>query len=95
MASNQKVTILNVLPILAIRFYRKVISPLFPPSCRFFPSCSAYGLACFQKHSFFRALGLTVWRILRCNPFNKGGYDPVPEPHGSAPTQDRDKRSEG
>lgn len=80
--------IVNFLPILMIRLYRKCISPLFPPSCRFHPSCSAYGLEAFQKHPFHRALWLTVWRIMRCNPFNPGGYDPVPEPKGSTEAAD-------
>ncbi|MBQ8908566.1 MAG: membrane protein insertion efficiency factor YidD [Clostridia bacterium] len=61
-----------------IRFYRKRISPLKPPCCRFTPSCSAYALEAFQKRGFLVAFFLTVWRILRCNPFCRGGYDPVP-----------------
>jgi len=65
-----------------ILFYRRFLSPLFPPACRFFPSCSAYGLEAFQTHPFFKALWLTAWRIMRCNPFNPGGYDPVPPPAG-------------
>ena len=62
-----------------IKFYRKCISPLKPNCCRFTPTCSAYALEAFTKRGFFAALILTVWRILRCNPFSKGGYDPVPE----------------
>ena len=62
-----------------IRFYRKCISPLKKPCCRFTPSCSAYALEAFQKRGFFVGLVLTVWRILRCNPYVPGGYDPVPE----------------
>ena len=62
-----------------IRLYRKYISPLKPPCCRFTPTCSAYALEAFSKRGFFVGLILTVWRILRCNPFSKGGYDPVPE----------------
>ncbi|MBQ3063345.1 MAG: membrane protein insertion efficiency factor YidD [Clostridia bacterium] len=63
-----------------IRFYRKVLSPLKrSPCCRFTPSCSAYALEAFQKRGFFVGLILTVWRILRCNPYCAGGYDPVPE----------------
>ncbi|MBQ7265094.1 MAG: membrane protein insertion efficiency factor YidD [Firmicutes bacterium] len=61
-----------------IRFYKKYISPLLPPSCRFTPSCSQYAYEAFSKYGFFKGLGLSVWRILRCNPFCKGGYDPVP-----------------
>ena len=59
--------------------YRKLISPIKPPTCRFTPTCSAYAIEAFQKRGFFVGLILTVWRILRCNPFSKGGYDPVPE----------------
>ena len=63
-----------------IRFYRRFISPLKGrPTCRFTPTCSAYGLEAFQKRGFFVGLYLTVRRILRCHPFNPGGYDPVPE----------------
>ncbi|MBR2621532.1 MAG: membrane protein insertion efficiency factor YidD [Clostridia bacterium] len=63
-----------------IRFYQRFISPLKGrPTCRFTPSCSAYGLEAFRKRGFFMGLFLTVRRILRCNPFNPGGYDPVPE----------------
>ena len=62
-----------------IGLYRKYISPLKPPCCRFTPSCSAYAIEAFRKRGFFVGFGLTVWRILRCNPFCKGGYDPVPD----------------
>lgn len=62
-----------------IRFYRKFLSPLKrSPCCRFTPSCSAYGLEAFSKRGFFVGLILTISRILRCNPFCAGGYDPVP-----------------
>lgn len=66
--------------ILLVKFYRKFISPLKIPCCRFYPTCSAYAVEAFTKHGAIKGLGLTVWRILRCNPFCKGGYDPVPEP---------------
>ena len=62
-----------------ISLYRKFISPLKPPCCRFTPTCSAYAIEAFQKRGFFAGLILTIWRILRCNPFGRGGYDPVPE----------------
>ena len=62
-----------------VGLYRKFISPLKPSCCRFTPTCSAYAIEAFQKRGFFVGLILTVWRILRCNPFCKGGYDPVPE----------------
>ena len=62
-----------------VKLYQKFISPLKPPCCRFRPSCSAYAIEAFRKRGFFVGFILTVWRILRCNPFSKGGYDPVPE----------------
>ena len=63
-----------------IKFYRRFISPLNrKPCCRFTPTCSAYALEAFRKRGFFVGLILTVWRVLRCNPFCRGGYDPVPE----------------
>lgn len=62
-----------------VKLYRKFISPLKPSCCRFTPTCSAYALEAFQKRGFFCGLILTVWRILRCNPFCRGGYDPVPD----------------
>ncbi|MCA0983163.1 membrane protein insertion efficiency factor YidD [Halobacillus yeomjeoni] len=62
-----------------IQFYRKGISPFFPPSCRFQPTCSEYGLEAFRRFGFFKGLYLTIKRILKCQPFHKGGFDPVPE----------------
>lgn len=63
---------------LPIHFYRYAISPLLPPSCKYTPTCSQYALEALQKHGPFRGLFLTIWRILRCNPWSRGGYDPVP-----------------
>ena len=65
--------------IFIINLYRKYISPLKPSCCRFNPTCSAYAVEAFQKRGFFAGLILTVYRILRCNPYGRGGYDPVPE----------------
>lgn len=62
-----------------VKLYRRFISPIKPPCCRFSPTCSEYALEAFTKRGFFAGLILTVWRVLRCNPFSKGGYDPVPE----------------
>ncbi|MDR3667441.1 MAG: membrane protein insertion efficiency factor YidD [Ignavibacteriaceae bacterium] len=60
-----------------IKIYQKFISPLFPPSCRFNPSCSEYAVQAFTKYGFLKGTIKSVWRILRCNPFNSGGFDPV------------------
>ncbi|MCL2411184.1 MAG: membrane protein insertion efficiency factor YidD [Treponema sp.] len=62
-----------------IKFYQKVISPHLPPSCRFYPTCSAYSYEAFKVHGFFYGCFLTIKRILRCHPFCAGGYDPVPD----------------
>mgnify|MGYP003292674479 CR=1 FL=1 len=64
--------------ILFVRFYQLFISPMFGPKCRFYPTCSQYALEAIEKYGVFKGGLLTVWRILRCNPFSKGGYDPVP-----------------
>ena len=77
-----------------IRLYQKIISPLKPPCCRFTPTCSAYAIEAFSKRGFFVGLILTVWRILRCNPFSKGGYDPVPERGLRNPPECRNNHSE-
>ncbi|MGW8161163.1 MAG: membrane protein insertion efficiency factor YidD [Desulfobulbales bacterium] len=60
-----------------IRAYQFLISPLFPPACRFTPTCSQYAIDAIKRHGVWRGLGMSVWRILRCHPFNSGGYDPV------------------
>ncbi|HMS65839.1 MAG TPA: membrane protein insertion efficiency factor YidD [Ignavibacteria bacterium] len=65
--------------IFIIKIYQKLISPLLPDSCRFYPSCSQYSIEAFQTHGFFKGIYLSAYRILRCNPFCKCGYDPVPE----------------
>lgn len=61
-----------------IRFYQRLLSPLLPPSCRFVPSCSQYGLEAITHFGIVKGGWLAVKRILRCQPFNPGGYDPVP-----------------
>jgi uncharacterized protein len=65
--------------------YRRWISPALPARCRFYPSCSAYGLEAVSRHGAIRGTGLTIWRLLRCHPFHPGGYDPVPEPRRRRP----------
>lgn len=61
-----------------IRFYRGAISPLLPPSCRFYPTCSQYALEAIQKYGALKGGYLAIRRILKCHPFHPGGYDPVP-----------------
>lgn len=60
-----------------IRGYKYVLSPLFPPACRFYPTCSAYTVEAITKYGAIRGTGKGLWRILRCHPFSNGGYDPV------------------
>jgi len=62
-----------------IKFYKKFISPLFPPSCRFYPTCSSYFIEALEKYGVLIGTLLGIKRILRCNPFFEGGFDPVPE----------------
>jgi len=64
--------------ILLIRIYQYTISPLLPPSCRYVPTCSAYGVEAITKHGPFKGGWLTIKRISRCNPWGGSGYDPVP-----------------
>lgn len=61
-----------------IRLYQKYISPMLGAHCRFYPTCSQYAVEAFQVHGFFKGFALATWRVLRCNPFGKSGYDPVP-----------------
>ncbi|MDD3107489.1 MAG: membrane protein insertion efficiency factor YidD [Bacilli bacterium] len=68
---------MNKIPIKIIKYYQK-LNLEKGTHCRYFPTCSHYGLEAYQKFGFFKASALTIWRILRCNPFSKGGYDPVP-----------------
>lgn len=64
--------------IAVMKAYRMLISPLYGQVCRYHPSCSSYSLQAYQHHGFTKGLGLTVWRLLRCNPFSSGGIDDVP-----------------
>lgn len=62
-----------------IQFYRSCISPHTPASCKYIPTCSQYGIEAIERFGAFKGSALTLWRILRCNPWSRGGYDPVPE----------------
>src|SRR5262245_45908251 len=70
--------VLTVVLLALLRLYRLTFSRMLPPSCRYHPSCSAYALEAVQVHLGLKGGALAVWRLLRCNPFTKGGYDPVP-----------------
>jgi hypothetical protein len=61
-----------------IRGYQRFVSPALPPSCRFYPSCSQYALEAVRRYGALRGLWLAARRLVRCHPFNPGGYDPVP-----------------
>ena len=60
-----------------LRFYKKFISPALPDSCRFYPTCSEYTATAVEKYGVLKGSIKSIYRIIRCNPFNKGGYDPV------------------
>jgi len=69
-----------------LRFYKRHISPSLPPGCRFQPTCSEYTYEAIERHGVIKGIGLGLWRLLRCNPFSKGGLDPVP---GTGDAMDR------
>lgn len=62
-----------------IRGYRRYISPMTPPTCKYIPTCSEYGMTAIERFGAIRGGLMALWRILRCNPWSRGGYDPVPE----------------
>jgi len=68
-----------------VRLYQMTVSPLLGPRCRYAPSCSAYAVEALRRHGVARGTLLAVWRILRCHPLAKGGYDPVPAPRRGRP----------
>ncbi len=61
-----------------LRGYKWAISPLLPPACRYVPTCSEYAAEAFERHGIFRGSAMAAWRLLRCHPFVRGGFDPVP-----------------
>ncbi len=65
-----------------IRFYRAHVSPCKAPCCKYIPTCSEYGLVAIERFGAIKGGALTLWRVLRCNPWSRGGYDPVPEKKG-------------
>ncbi len=66
---------MTLLAAILIRLYRRAISPLFPPRCKYHPTCSQYALDALRDYGFLRGTSLAVWRILRCNPWSHGGVD--------------------
>lgn len=69
---------MKILLLWLIQGYRVLISPLFPPTCRFHPTCSQYALEAIERFGVWRGSWMALTRILRCHPFHPGGYDPVP-----------------
>jgi putative membrane protein insertion efficiency factor len=65
--------------IFLLKLYRKFLSPILKSNCIFTPTCSQYAIEAYQKHNIFKASLLIIWRLLRCNSLNKGGFDPVPD----------------
>ena len=68
---------LTCICIYIVRFYRKYISPIKGPTCRFYPTCSQYSLEAFNKYGLIKGIFLTIKRVLKCHPFHPGGYDPL------------------
>jgi uncharacterized protein len=64
-----------------IRVYQYALSPMFGQRCKYYPSCSAYAIDALREYGAIRGTGMACWRILRCNPFSHGGFDPVPPRH--------------
>ena len=61
-----------------LRSYQRYVSPLLPAACRFYPTCSEYAMQAVETHGLLKGTGMSLWRLARCQPFSKGGYDPVP-----------------
>jgi uncharacterized protein len=68
-----------------IALYKRFVSPLLPPLCRFHPSCSVYAMGALRLHGPFRGTWLTLRRLARCHPFGRSGFDPIPPKHGQSP----------
>jgi putative membrane protein insertion efficiency factor len=76
----------RIVLIAPIRVYQRWISPAFPARCKYYPSCSEYAVQAIGRYGILKGTALAVWRLLRCNPFSHGGYDPVPTRDSSPAT---------
>ena len=74
---------MKILLLYAVRFYRKLISPFFPPTCRFYPSCSQYALEAIETYGVLKGSWMALRRLSKCHPYHPGGYDPLTEPQKS------------
>ena len=83
--------LLKTLLLVLLRGYKAVLSPFLPPACRYVPTCSDYAAEAIERYGAFRGSAMAIWRLLRCHPFVRGGYDPVPwnEVAAAAPTNRR------
>ena len=82
------IKLLRFIAILPIRLYKYCISPLLPPACRFVPTCSEYAMEAISRHGVLKGGCYALYRILRCHPLARGGYDPVPPIAGRSPSPD-------
>jgi hypothetical protein len=82
------------LSILIIRIYQMTISQILPNSCRFYPTCSEYSITALSQYGLVKGILFSIRRVLRCNPFFAGGYDPVPPPFPSSTCGGRIRRGE-
>ena len=80
MERQNRAGVLSVMLQLTLRVYQLLVSPLLPPSCRFFPSCSQYAIEAIERHGPVRGAALALRRLMRCHPWGGSGYDPVPPP---------------
>ena len=86
-SNNEKSNFFLIFILSLIKVYRCCVSPFFPASCRFYPTCSAYALESYQTLGLIRGTYLSLWRILKCNPMHPGGVDPVPGKYGPEPAE--------
>ena len=84
---------LKTLLLTLLRGYKWAISPFLPPACRYVPTCSDYAAEAIERHGAFRGSAMAIWRVLRCHPFVRGGYDPVPLNNEAGHTVVRDRRA--